>query len=88
MNMDIARKEVDEAFKSYRKLQSSEILASDIISIEKRHNVFVKRDYELLCYYLSKMSLSNIYALVVMREKMNGTFKELDESDRRIKNGR
>lgn len=88
MDIDIARKEVDEAFKSYRKLQSSEILASDIINIEKRHNVFVKRDYDLLCYYLSKMSLSNIYALVVMRDKMNGTFKELDESDRRMRNGR
>lgn len=85
MDMDIARKEVDEAFKTYRKLQSSEILASDIISIEKRHNVFVKRDYDLLCYYLSKMSLSNICALVVMREKINGTFKELDENDRKGK---
>lgn len=88
MDMEIARKEVDEAFKSYRKLQSSEILASDIISIEKRHNVFVKRDYELLCYYLSRMTLSNIYALVVLRDKINGTFKELDESDRRMRNGR
>lgn len=88
MDIEIARKEVDEAFKSYRKLQSSEILASDIISIEKRHNVFVKRDYDLLCYYLSRMTLSNIYALVVMRDKINGTFKELDESDRRMRNGR
>lgn len=88
MDIEIARKEIDEAFKSYRKLQSSEILASDIISIEKRHNVFVKRDYDLLCYYLSRMTLSNIYALVVMRDKINGTFKELDESDRRMRNGR
>lgn len=85
MDLDIARKEVDEAFKSYRKLQSSEILASDIINIEKRHGVFIKRDYDLLCYYLDRMTLSNICALVVMRDKMNGTFKELDENDRKGK---
>lgn len=86
-NMDIvdlnkAKKEFDDVYKEFRKSgRNSDFIANAIIKIEKKYNIFEKRDYEFLCYYLDNLSLSDKCSLVTIRDKIKGTFKELDEND-------
>ena len=81
VDLNKAKKDFDDVYKEFRKSnRNSDFLANEIIRIEKRYNIFEKRDYDFLCYYLDNLSLSEKCSLVKIRDTIKGTFKELDEN--------